>query len=129
MFKKISILSLLLFFFTGCALVDIPADPIVDTAVYEQSADAVAGEIDYSDNSEEEENSQEEEVYTQRHYEQTPQNDIDYYTNVNGKTVQSPTYYYSAPVGASATCNDGTYSFSQNRRGTCSGHGGVASWL
>ena len=35
----------------------------------------------------------------------------------------------SAPSGASAVCRDGTYSYSQNRRGTCSHHGGVAQWL
>src|SRR2546422_197977 len=33
------------------------------------------------------------------------------------------------PPGASAICNDGTYSYSQHRRGTCSHHGGVARWL
>ncbi|SRR5258708_25416133 len=52
-----------------------------------------------------------------------------YYTNSDGNTVQSPTYYNSAPAGATAKCNDGTYSFSQHRSGTCSGHGGVAQWL
>jgi len=31
--------------------------------------------------------------------------------------------------GASAICNDGTYSYSAHRRGTCSHHGGVAQWL
>ncbi len=35
----------------------------------------------------------------------------------------------SAPPGATARCNDGTYSFSQHRSGTCSHHGGVAAWL
>ncbi|MGW8555464.1 DUF3761 domain-containing protein [Streptomyces tubercidicus] len=34
-----------------------------------------------------------------------------------------------APAGASAQCNDGTYSHSQHRRGTCSHHHGVATWL
>lgn len=53
----------------------------------------------------------------------------DYYTNVNGNTVHSPAYSDSVPAGASARCRDGTYSFSQNRRGTCSRHGGVAEWL
>ena len=53
---------------------------------------------------------------------------IDYYTNTYGRTVQSPTYYSSRPPGATARCRDGTYSFSQSRRGTCSGHGGVAEW-
>ena len=36
---------------------------------------------------------------------------------------------YEAPDGASAKCRDGSYSFSQSRRGTCSRHGGVAAWL
>ena len=52
-----------------------------------------------------------------------------YYTNVNGNKVHSPAYSSSVPSGASARCGDGTYSFSQNRRGTCSHHGGVAEWL
>lgn len=34
-----------------------------------------------------------------------------------------------APSGATARCNDGTYSYSQHRSGTCSHHGGVAQWL
>ena len=53
----------------------------------------------------------------------------DYYTNVDGNQVHRPVFTPSAPSGASAQCRDGSYSFSQNRRGTCSGHGGVASWL
>lgn len=52
-----------------------------------------------------------------------------YYTNVDGNQVHSPAYAPSQPSGASARCRDGTYSFSQNRRGTCSHHGGVAAWL
>jgi hypothetical protein len=48
------------------------------------------------------------------------------YINVNGNCVPSPS---SNPAGASAQCNDGTYSYSQNRSGTCSHHGGVARWL
>jgi uncharacterized protein YgiM (DUF1202 family) len=44
-------------------------------------------------------------------------------------TSRRPVRSDSAPEGASARCNDGTYSFSQNRRGTCSHHGGVAEWL
>jgi hypothetical protein len=35
----------------------------------------------------------------------------------------------SRPSGASAVCRDGTYSYSAHRRGTCSHHGGVSSWL
>lgn len=54
-----------------------------------------------------------------------------YYTNVDGNSVHAPAYSESScsAVGASAECRDGTCSFSQNRRGTCSHHGGVAEWL
>ncbi len=51
------------------------------------------------------------------------------YVNSAGNTVCSPYSSQSAPAGASAQCSDGTYSFSQSRRGTCSHHGGVATWL
>lgn len=51
------------------------------------------------------------------------------YKNADGLNVPRPYVAPSAPVGASARCRDGTYSFSQNRRGTCSHHGGVAEWL
>lgn len=53
----------------------------------------------------------------------------DSYINSAGNCVHSPVQAPSAPTGASARCEDGTYSFSQSRRGTCSGHGGVAAWL
>ena len=53
----------------------------------------------------------------------------DYYTNVNGHRVHRPTRANQAPAGATARCADGTWSFSENHRGTCSHHGGVASWL
>lgn len=49
----------------------------------------------------------------------------DYYRNVDGNCVHRPS---DNPSGASARCRDGSYSYSQNRRGTCSGHGGVATW-
>lgn len=54
--------------------------------------------------------------------------DVDYYINSDGDTVQSPTYYDYVPSGATAQCGDGTYSFSRSRSGTCSHHGGVATW-
>ena len=55
----------------------------------------------------------------------------DHYRNKDGQTVHSPARAVQdqIPNGASARCRDGTYSFSQHRRGTCSHHGGVASWL
>jgi uncharacterized protein YgiM (DUF1202 family) len=54
---------------------------------------------------------------------------VKHYTNSNGERIQSPTYYNAIPEGATAVCQDGTYSFSRNRRGTCSHHGGVKKWL
>lgn len=48
------------------------------------------------------------------------------YINSSGNCVKSPG---SNPAGATARCRDGTYSYSQSRRGTCSHHGGVAEWL
>lgn len=51
------------------------------------------------------------------------------YVNSYGNTVCRPYESSGAPAGATAQCKDGTYSFSQSRRGTCSGHGGVAVWL
>jgi hypothetical protein len=51
------------------------------------------------------------------------------YVNSAGNTICSPEAAPSAPAGATAQCVDGTYSFSQSHSGTCSHHGGVASWL
>lgn len=51
------------------------------------------------------------------------------YVNSAGNTVCRPYEASSAPAGATAQCVDGTYSYSQSRRGTCSHHGGVAKWL
>ena len=54
-----------------------------------------------------------------------------YYKNVDGIDVHSPAYSTdgSVPEGVTSQCADGTYSFSQHRRGTCSSHGGVSQWL
>jgi hypothetical protein len=51
------------------------------------------------------------------------------YLNSKGERVRRPENCSGAPKGATAQCRDGTYSFSQTRRGTCSHHGGVAKWL
>jgi Protein of unknown function (DUF3761) len=55
----------------------------------------------------------------------------DYYRNSDGVCVHRPvkTQGSAVPQGATAQCRDGSYSFSQHRRGTCSHHGGVAKWL
>lgn len=54
-----------------------------------------------------------------------------HYRNLDGQEVHSPvrSTHDQVPAGASAKCRDGTYSFSQHRRGTCSHHGGVSTWL
>ncbi|MFI5782359.1 DUF3761 domain-containing protein [Nocardia sp. NPDC051570] len=51
------------------------------------------------------------------------------YENSDSVCVSAPQQSDTAPDGATAQCRDDTYSFSQHRRGTCSGHGGVARWL
>ena len=53
------------------------------------------------------------------------------YVNSRGEWVPSPTHTADGkpPRGATAHCSDGSYSFSRSHRGTCSHHGGVASWL
>jgi hypothetical protein len=54
-----------------------------------------------------------------------------HYVNKAGQDVHSPAKSVDGkvPAGASAKCRDGSYSFSKSHRGTCSHHGGVASWL
>ncbi len=52
-----------------------------------------------------------------------------YYRNSRGNCVRRPVRANRPPAGATARCRDGTYSFSQSRRGTCSYHGGVRTWL
>jgi hypothetical protein len=52
------------------------------------------------------------------------------YVNSSGNTVCKPEESSSGPpAGATAECEDGTFSFSEHRSGTCSGHGGVERWL
>jgi serine/threonine protein kinase, bacterial len=49
---------------------------------------------------------------------------------VAAPVVAPPADPYAAPTaaGASAVCADGTWSYSKNRSGTCSSHGGVHWW-
>ena len=53
----------------------------------------------------------------------------DYYTAASGHRVHREVRSSSAPSGATARCRDSSWSFSESHRGTCSHHGGVASWL
>jgi hypothetical protein len=56
-------------------------------------------------------------------------NDNGTYLNSQGQKVKRPENCSGPPAGATARCRDGVYSFSRNHRGTCSHHGGVATWL
>lgn len=67
-------------------------------------------------------------VITQGAHQPAPSCPNGTYINTYGATVCRPYESSSVPAGASAQCVDGTYSFSQSRRGTCSSHGGVAVW-
>lgn len=58
-----------------------------------------------------------------------PQPTTPTYTNSSGQQVHRPEFAQAAPAGATAQCRDGSYSFSLHRRGTCSHHRGVATWL
>ncbi len=52
-----------------------------------------------------------------------------YYTSVDGSKVHRPTRNVTAAFGPiTASCRDGTYSYSHHTEGTCSGHRGVAQW-
>ena len=43
--------------------------------------------------------------------------------------VFAPAVHAQAPAGSTAKCGDGTYSSAKTKRGACSSHGGVATWL
>lgn len=51
------------------------------------------------------------------------------YYNTSHQRVCSPVAASSAPAGSTALCNDGTWSQSQSRSGTCSSHSGVNFFL
>ncbi len=106
---------LVLFILTGCSNVDlshptstvIPTKPVIPI---EQPAQTIETPQQNPANSE------------------VPLSNDNYYINSKGNEVHSPALAPSRPSGASARCADGTYSFSQSRRGTCSHHGGVVEW-
>lgn len=50
------------------------------------------------------------------------------YTTRSGETVPLPMHMDERPQNATAQCNNGAYSFSKSRSGTCSKEGGVAEW-
>jgi len=100
-FKKLSVLFLLvILFLSGCS--EVTSSYSGDTDSFNKSSSSYTYSDSYNFKS-------------------------DYYINVDGDKVPSPTYEYDS--GATAKCKDGTYSYSKHRRGTCSGHKGVAQWL
>ena len=58
----------------------------------------------------------------------SPSQNCGYYVNRDGHEVPRPCGSWSdpRPERATARCADGTWSFSEHSRGTCSHHGGVA---
>ncbi len=50
-------------------------------------------------------------------------------THTATATTAPTTSAVGAPAGATAKCRDGTWSMSKTHSGSCSHHGGVASWL
>jgi tetratricopeptide (TPR) repeat protein len=51
------------------------------------------------------------------------------YLQSSKKTVDSKPKAKAPPAGATAECEDNTFSYSSHRRGACSNHGGVKRWL
>ena len=51
-----------------------------------------------------------------------------YYVNSSGHRVHSPSCGQKGEGRPHAVCRDGSISYSEHHRGTCSRHGGVASW-
>ena len=52
-----------------------------------------------------------------------------YYRSSDGSMVHGPTRGDNPAYGrVTATCRDGTSSYSHHHQGTCSGHGGVGAW-
>lgn len=43
--------------------------------------------------------------------------------------AKSPVKSSTVPVGATAQCKDGTYTFTKTHKGACSHHKGVLKWL
>ena len=109
-------------FLTGCSAVSVSFDTSPSVSPSSTSGVSTVAPPDSQSSSAD--------SFTQKEVEKEyPSSNVDYYTNVDGNEVQSPTYYPSQPEGASARCGDGSYSFSQHRQGTCSHHGGVDEWL
>ena len=49
--------------------------------------------------------------------------------SMSAKPAAAGSMKMAAPAGGSAKCKDGTTVTYKHRQGTCSGHGGVATWM
>lgn len=63
-------------------------------------------------------------AYSHHGYHDTP----GYYRNVDGLMIHRPMHSNHRLAGSTATCRDGSQSFSRHHRGTCSHHGGVLAF-
>jgi len=52
-----------------------------------------------------------------------------HYVNSDGRTIHSPSNPSPGKHLPVQPLTDGSFSFSQDRQGTCSHHGGVSTWL
>ncbi|HAM87971.1 TPA: hypothetical protein DDY55_01375 [Candidatus Falkowbacteria bacterium] len=122
---------LLLFSLSACTAYDIPQTYVepVEKSVIERPIDTSSLTVpEKSSVSERTETDAKTKTVTEKPSIDVPLSNDNHYTNVDGNEVHSPAFAPSRPSGASAMCRDGSYSFSQNRRGTCSRHGGVEEW-
>ena len=53
---------------------------------------------------------------------------LGYYRNVDGLMIHRPMHANHRLASSTATCRDGSRSFSRHHRGTCSHHGGVLAF-
>jgi Rieske Fe-S protein len=128
------ILGFSLFFLFGCANANIPNSYVVPTqkevAPIEQKIESKNVEANKAPifKATVQEQVKEVNIPAEKANIDVPLSNDNTYINSQGNEVHSPAFAPSQPAGASALCGDGTYSFSQSRRGTCSHHGGVVEW-
>lgn len=131
MVKRFIALMLLLFSLSACTAYDIPQSYVepVNKSVIEKSVDTSSLDVPVKSTvGEQIETDTETKTVIKKPSADVPLSNDNHYTNVDGNEIHSPAFAPSRPSGASARCRDGSYSFSQNRRGTCSRHGGVEEW-
>lgn len=106
----LAVLMLAALMLAGCAAVPDVVSPAVATSPATTAADRAVAQ----------------KAHAHQHA-SSPVCDAGTYVNSSGHTVCRPSK--TEANGASAVCRDGSSSFSEHRRGTCSHHGGVDRWL